>query len=92
MNNTFNKTLTNITLKNSFLTNEFHDLQAFAGDFWQIRRTWPADLIFNGVTVAHEQPQAPAELTPPAQLPWLRRLAARLLGRGLSRRPAQHIP
>ncbi|HDS1744633.1 MULTISPECIES: UvrD-helicase domain-containing protein [Pseudomonas] len=49
-----------------------------------------ADSIFNGVTVAHEQPQAPAELTPPAQLPWLRRLAARLLGRGLSRLQAQH--
>jgi hypothetical protein len=35
----------------------------------------PAVLIFNGVTVAHEQPQAPADLTPPAQLPWFRRLA-----------------
>nr|WP_189660052.1 UvrD-helicase domain-containing protein [Pseudomonas farsensis] len=29
-------------------------------------------------------------MTPPAQLPWLRRLAARLLGRGLSRLQAQH--
>ncbi|WP_369991997.1 UvrD-helicase domain-containing protein [Pseudomonas xanthosomatis] len=38
----------------------------------------------------HEHPQAPADLTPPAQLPWLRRLAARLLGRGLSRLQAQH--
>jgi len=42
------------------------------------------------VTVPHEHPQAPADLTPPAQLPWLRRLAARLLGRGLSRLQAQH--
>ncbi|MEN8640174.1 UvrD-helicase domain-containing protein [Pseudomonas sichuanensis] len=50
----------------------------------------PAVSIFNGVTVPHEQPQAPANLTPPAQLPWLRRLAARLLGRGLSRLQAQH--
>ncbi|MFJ9991854.1 UvrD-helicase domain-containing protein [Pseudomonas putida] len=37
-----------------------------------------------------EQPPAPLDLTPPAQLPWLRRLAARLLGRGLSRLQAQH--
>lgn len=37
-----------------------------------------------------EQPPAPPDLTPPAQLPWLRRLAARLLGRGLSRLQAQH--
>ncbi|QVM89235.1 UvrD-helicase domain-containing protein [Pseudomonas entomophila] len=50
----------------------------------------PAVSIFNGVTVSHEHPQAPADLTPPAQLPWLRRLAARLLGRGLSRLRAQH--
>ncbi|QXH54400.1 UvrD-helicase domain-containing protein [Pseudomonas maumuensis] len=50
----------------------------------------PAVLIFNGVTVPHEHPQAPADLTPPAQLPWLRRLAARVLGRGLSRLQAQH--
>ncbi|CRI57016.1 UvrD-helicase domain-containing protein [Pseudomonas sp. CCOS 191] len=50
----------------------------------------PAVLIFNGVTVPHEHPRAPADLTPPAQLPWLRRLAARLLGRGLSRLQAQH--
>ena len=49
-----------------------------------------ADSIFNGVIVAHEQTQAPADLTPPAQLPWFRRLAARLLGRGLSRLQAQH--
>ena len=34
-------------------------------------------------------PQSP-ELTPPAQLPWIRRLAARLLGRGLNRLRAQH--
>ncbi|MEW5543572.1 UvrD-helicase domain-containing protein [Pseudomonas soli] len=50
----------------------------------------PAVLIFNGVTVPHEHPRAPADLTPPAQLPWLRRLVARLLGRGLSRLQAQH--
>jgi len=50
----------------------------------------PAVPIFNGVTVPHEHPRAPADLTPPAQLPWLRRLAARLLGRGLSRLQAQH--
>ncbi|MBV4504700.1 UvrD-helicase domain-containing protein [Pseudomonas sp. BW13M1] len=50
----------------------------------------PAVQFFNGVTVPHEHPQAPADLTPPAQLPWLRRLAARLLGRGLSRLQAQH--
>ncbi|MBC3435828.1 UvrD-helicase domain-containing protein [Pseudomonas sp. BW16M2] len=50
----------------------------------------PAVSIFNGVTVSHEHPQAPADLTPPAQLPWLRRLAARLLGRGLSHLQAQH--
>lgn len=37
-----------------------------------------------------EQPPVPPDLTPPAQLPWLRRLAARLLGRGLSRLQAQH--
>lgn len=49
-----------------------------------------AVLIFNGVTVPHEHPQAPADLTPPAQLPWLRRVVARLLGRGLSRLQAQH--
>ncbi|QCI12832.1 DNA helicase UvrD [Pseudomonas putida] len=50
----------------------------------------PAVLIFTGVTVAHEHPQPPAELIPPAQLPWFRRLAARLLGRGLTRLQAQH--
>lgn len=50
----------------------------------------PVVSTFNGVTVPHEHPQAPADLTPPAQLPWLRRLAARLLGRGLSRLQAQH--
>lgn len=38
----------------------------------------------------HEQPLVPADLSPPAQLPWFRRLAARLLGRGLSRLQAQH--
>lgn len=38
----------------------------------------------------HEHPQAPADLAPPAQLPWFRRLAARLLGRGLTRLQAQH--
>jgi len=42
------------------------------------------------VTVAHEQPQPLAELTPTAQLPWFRRLAARVLGRGLTRLKAQH--
>ncbi|WP_338746920.1 UvrD-helicase domain-containing protein [Pseudomonas putida] len=55
-----------------------------------MRRTCQLFLFFNGVTVAHEQPQAPADLTPPAQLPWFRRLAARLLGRGLTRLQAQH--
>ncbi len=41
--------------------------------------------------MSHEQPpSSPPDLTPPAQLPWLRRLAARLLGRGLSRLQAQH--
>ena len=55
-----------------------------------MRRTWHADLFSIGVTVAHEHPQAPADLTPPAQLPWFRRLAARLLGRGLTRLQAQH--
>ncbi|MHC6225790.1 UvrD-helicase domain-containing protein [Pseudomonas sp. X10] len=40
--------------------------------------------------MSHEHPQPPVELTPPAQLPWFRRLAARLLGRGLSRLQAQH--
>lgn len=40
--------------------------------------------------MSNEHPHAPADLTPPAQLPWLRRLAARLLGRGLSRLQAQH--
>ncbi|MBH3358033.1 UvrD-helicase domain-containing protein [Pseudomonas guariconensis] len=40
--------------------------------------------------MSHEHPPAPAELTPPAQLPWFRRLAARLLGRGLTRLQAQH--
>ncbi|MEX5342589.1 UvrD-helicase domain-containing protein [Pseudomonas sp. I2] len=55
-----------------------------------MRRTWPADSTCNGVTVPHELPPASAELTPPAQLPWFRRLAARLLGRGLTRLRAQH--
>ncbi|WP_310190934.1 UvrD-helicase domain-containing protein [Pseudomonas hunanensis] len=54
-----------------------------------MRRTLAADSIFNGVTVSHEPP-APVQLTPPAQLPWFRRLAARLLGRGLTRLQAQH--
>ncbi|MCU1733128.1 MULTISPECIES: UvrD-helicase domain-containing protein [unclassified Pseudomonas] len=35
-------------------------------------------------------PPQPLELTPPAQLPWIRRLTARLLGRGLNRLRAQH--
>lgn len=35
-------------------------------------------------------PPQPQDLTPPAQLPWLRRLTARLLGRGLNRLRAQH--
>ncbi len=34
--------------------------------------------------------ELPAELVPPAQLPLLKRLVARLLGRGLSRLSAQH--
>ncbi|WP_207869750.1 UvrD-helicase domain-containing protein [Pseudomonas sp. 51_B] len=55
-----------------------------------MRPTWSADWIYNGVTVAHEQPQPLAELTPTAQLPWFRRLAARVLGRGLTRLKAQH--
>ncbi len=40
--------------------------------------------------MAHEQPQPLAELTPTDQLPWFRRLAARVLGRGLTRLKAQH--
>lgn len=40
--------------------------------------------------MSHEHPPAPSELTPPAQLPWFRRLVARLLGRGLTRLQAQH--
>ncbi len=40
--------------------------------------------------MSHELPPSPAQLIPPAQLPWLRRLAARLLGRGLSGLQAQH--
>ncbi|WP_288441406.1 UvrD-helicase domain-containing protein [Pseudomonas promysalinigenes] len=55
-----------------------------------MRPTWSADWIYNGVTVAHEQPQPLAELTPTDQLPWFRRLAARVLGRGLTRLKAQH--
>ncbi|KJK17040.1 UvrD-helicase domain-containing protein [Pseudomonas sp. 2(2015)] len=43
-----------------------------------------------GVGVSEERPKLPLELIAPAQLPWLRRLAARLLGRGLSRLQAQH--
>nr|WP_319528266.1 UvrD-helicase domain-containing protein [Pseudomonas laurentiana] len=43
-----------------------------------------------GVGVSHERPKHPPELTPPAQLPWVRRLLARVLGRGLSRLQAQH--
>ena len=35
-------------------------------------------------------PPQPQDLTPPAQLPWLRRVAARMLGRGLNRLSAQH--
>ena len=35
-------------------------------------------------------PPQPQDLPPPAQLPWLRRLTARLLGRGLNRLRAQH--
>ena len=40
--------------------------------------------------MSHERHKLPTDLTPPAQLPWVRRLAARLLGRGLSRLQAQH--
>ena len=34
----------------------------------------------------------PAELLPPAELPWFKRLAARLLGKGLNTLKAQHRP
>ena len=57
---------------------------ACSGEHWQLF------LPDNGVTVANEQPQALAELIPPAQLPWFRRLVARLLGRGLTGLQAQH--
>lgn len=40
--------------------------------------------------MSEDKSQLPAVLTPPAQLPWLRRMAARLLGRGLTRLSAQH--
>ncbi|WP_313455269.1 UvrD-helicase domain-containing protein [Pseudomonas sp.] len=40
--------------------------------------------------MAPEQPQALAELKPAAQLPWLRRLFARLLEHGLNRLRVQH--
>ncbi|MBJ9975092.1 UvrD-helicase domain-containing protein [Pseudomonas sp. S75] len=41
--------------------------------------------------MSRELPEpSPPDLTPPAQLPWLRRLAARLLGRGLDGLRAQH--
>lgn len=40
--------------------------------------------------MSQERPKLPSDLTPPAQLPWVKRLAARLLGRGLSRLQAQH--
>lgn len=40
--------------------------------------------------MAQELPHAPADLTPPAQLPWFRRVAARLLGHCLTRLQAQH--
>ncbi|PWB34114.1 DNA helicase UvrD [Pseudomonas sp. SDI] len=43
-----------------------------------------------GVGVSEERPKLSLELNPPAQLPWHKRLAARLLGRGLSRLQAQH--
>ncbi|MBA1204093.1 UvrD-helicase domain-containing protein [Pseudomonas capeferrum] len=46
--------------------------------------------ISSGVSVSHDHPQGSAELMPPAQLPWFRRLVARVLGRGLSRMQAQH--
>ncbi|MDF0732992.1 UvrD-helicase domain-containing protein [Pseudomonas entomophila] len=38
----------------------------------------------------NEFPPAPQLLAPPAKLPWLRRLLARLLGAGLTRLQAQH--
>jgi len=50
----------------------------------------PTDFAANGVTVANEQPKALAELTPPTRLPWLKRLIAQCLGRGLTRIQAQH--
>jgi hypothetical protein len=43
------------------------------------------------VTVSLDPAQTPPDLLPAAQLPWLRRLAARLFGGGLSRLRAQHL-
>jgi superfamily I DNA/RNA helicase len=36
--------------------------------------------------------QLPADLSPPQHLPWIKRLLARLMGRGLTRMGAQHPP
>nr|WP_314487276.1 UvrD-helicase domain-containing protein [uncultured Pseudomonas sp.] len=55
-----------------------------------MRRTCRVDLKNKETTVSDDFPEVPPALTPPAQLPWLRRFAARLLGRGLSGLQAQH--
>ena len=40
--------------------------------------------------MTQQTPEVPEQLVPQAQLPWLKRLAARLFGNGLSRLRAQH--
>ncbi|MDZ5605419.1 UvrD-helicase domain-containing protein [Pseudomonas sp. RP23018S] len=55
-----------------------------------MRRTCRADSQIKETHVSDEFPEVAPELAPPAQLPWLRRLTARLLGRGLSGLKAQH--
>jgi len=40
--------------------------------------------------VPQQQPDLPPELRPLAEMPWLKRLAARLFGHGLTRLRAQH--
>ncbi|WP_081951629.1 UvrD-helicase domain-containing protein [Pseudomonas cremoricolorata] len=55
-----------------------------------MRRTCAADPLFKEAAVSDPTAEPLPTLTPPAELPLLRRLFARLLGRGLSGLQAQH--
>ena len=63
-----------------------------AGTERRFRRPWRLgqNKLTAGVRVSQQQPDLPPELRPLAEMPLLKRLAARLFGHGLTRLRAQH--